>query len=77
MGSDSILYRAIVKNEQQRHNAYCALFKAPMDGEMLVEVRECTNKGWALRGGRFQSKIERLTERRAKPLPKDRPKLKS
>lgn len=71
MGSDSIytvipllsphaLYRAIDKNEQQRHNAYCVLFKAAMEREMVDEIRECTNKGWALGGGRFQSKIEHL-----------------
>jgi hypothetical protein len=37
---------------------------------MLGEIRACTNKGWALGSGRFQSKMERLTERRAVPLPK-------
>lgn len=75
--SPHALYRAIEKNEQQRHNAYRALLKAPMEREMLDEIRECTNKAWALGGGRFQSKIERLTERRAKPLAKGRPKLTS
>ena len=43
--SPHVLYRAIDKDEQQRHKAYCALFKAPMEREMLDEIRECTNKG--------------------------------
>jgi putative transposase len=68
------LYLAIDKDESARRLSYRALFKASVDETMLEEIRECTNKGWALGGGRFLSKIERLTERRAKPLPKGRPK---
>jgi putative transposase len=69
------LYRAIDKDEQQRRIGYRALFKVPMEACVLEEIRKCTNKGWALGGGRFQAKIERLTERRAKPLAKGRPKV--
>ena len=69
------LYLAIDRNERERRIGYRALFKSPLEAGFLNEIRECTNKGWALGGGRFQSKVERLGrgERRAKPLPKGRP----
>jgi putative transposase len=68
------LYRSLAKEESERRFAYRELVKAPMDAELLEEIRACTNKGWALGSGRFQSKMERMTERRAVPLPKGRPK---
>ncbi len=68
------LYRSLAKEENERWAAYRELVKVPMDAELLGEIRDCTNKGWALGSGRFQSKIERLTERRTTPLPKGRPK---
>lgn len=68
------LYRRLARDEGGRRTAYRALVKPPMDATLLEEIRDCTNKGWALGGGRFQDKIERLAERRTRPLPKGRPK---
>ena len=68
------LYQSLAKEENQRRSAYRELVKAPMDAELLDEIRDSTNKGWALGSGRFQEKVERLTERRTMPLPKGRPK---
>ncbi len=68
------LYRSLARGEDERRTAYRELVKAPMDAELLAEIRDCTNKGWALGSGRFQAKIERLAERRTAPLPKGRPK---
>jgi putative transposase len=45
-----------------------------MDVQTIDTIRTCTNKGWALGSQKFQSKIERLAERRAAPLSKGRPK---
>jgi putative transposase len=67
------LYRRLAKQGDERLGAYRALFKVPMERHVIEAIRDCTNKGWALGGGRFQAKIERLTERRAMPLPKGRP----
>jgi putative transposase len=67
-------YRRLGANASERQIAYRILAKEPLDAEQLTAVRESTNKGWALGGGRFQEKIERLTQRRAAPLPKGRPK---
>ena len=68
------LYRGLGTDDEKRHEAYRALVQAPMDAQMLKTIRDSTNKGWAMGGGRFKSKIETLTERRVDPLPKGRPK---
>lgn len=68
------LYQSLARDESERHAAYCSLVKAPLDAQLLEDIRDCTNKGWALGCGNFQTKIERLAERRAMPLPKGRPK---
>ncbi len=68
------LYRRLAREEGERQAAYRELVKGSMDAELVDQIRLCTNKGWALGSARFQLKIERLTERRAAPLPKGRPK---
>jgi putative transposase len=67
------LYRSLASEESRRRLAYRELVKAPKDTEHLGEIRDCTNKGWALGSGRFKARIERLAARRATPLPKGRP----
>ena len=68
------LYRRLGQEDGARRAAYRALVKAPLDAQIIEEIRARTNKGWALGSGRFQSKVERLTERRTAPLPRGRPK---
>jgi putative transposase len=67
-------YQRLGSSAGEREIAYRAFVKEPMEAEQLTAVRDATNKGWALGGGRFQEKIERLTQRRTMPLPKGRPK---
>lgn len=71
------LYLSLASEETERRAAYRELVKAPLDAQTLEEIRDCTNKGWALGCGHFQEKIERLAERRAARLPKGRPKRES
>jgi putative transposase len=68
------LYRGLAREENERQGAYRTLVKATMDVQTIDTIRTCTNKGWALWSGKFQSKIERLAERRAAPMSKGRPK---
>jgi putative transposase len=68
------LYLRMDKEDRARQIAYRALVKEAMDAQRLADVRDSTNKGWALGSERFRAKIEQLTERRAAPLPKGRPK---
>ena len=41
----------------------------------LERIRDCTHKGWALGGAKFQRLIENLGERRAAPGARGRPRL--
>ena len=68
------LYRSLGISDEARHEAYKALVQLPMDEVILKSIRDSTNKGWAMGGGRFKSRIETLTDRRVAPLPKGRPK---
>jgi putative transposase len=68
-----LLYRRPARQEDERLAAYQALFKEAVDRQALDNLRDCTNKGWALGTGRFLAKIARLAERRTTPLPKGRP----
>ncbi len=68
------IYKQLGKTEKERCQAYRELFKTPLTAEELNTISDGTNKGWALGNAKFIKKIERLTNRRASPLPKGRPK---
>ncbi len=70
---DHPLYRRLGKTAEERQSAYRALFRAHLGDTALVEIRDATNKGWALGSDRFLTQIEALSGRRAAPLPKGRP----
>ncbi len=67
------LYRQLDRDETGRLTAYRALFKAHLAEHELSAIREATNKAWVLGSDRFNARIERLTTRRASPLPRGRP----
>lgn len=68
------LYSSLARDEGERRAVYREVVKARLDAQLLDEIRDCTNKGWALGCRQFQSRIERVAARRATPLPKGRPK---
>jgi putative transposase len=72
--SQHSLYRGLAREEIERQAAYRTLVKGTMDVQTVETIRTRTNKGWALGSGKFQSKVERLAERRAAPRAKGRPK---
>jgi putative transposase len=67
-------YLRLGQNDIERQTAYQALFKADLSTNDLVQIRECTHKGWALGGQRFIDEIERLTKRQATSKGIGRPK---
>ena len=71
--TDPPLYRGLGKRAEERQSAYRALFRAHLGDTALDEIRDATNKGWALGSGRFLTQIEALSGRRTAPLPKGRP----
>jgi putative transposase len=68
------IYRGLGRTQEARQAAYRALFRGHISQDDLSFIREATNKGWVLGNDRFRDKIGNLTARRAKPLPKGRPK---
>lgn len=67
------LYRTLGRTQAERQDAYRELFRSRIGERALAAIREATNKGWALGDGRFRTKVEQLSGRRATPLPKGRP----
>jgi REP-associated tyrosine transposase len=63
-------YLALGHHPPEREAAYRALFEAHLDEMTIAEIREATQKGWALGNNCFQDGIERLLQRRTRPLPR-------
>lgn len=68
------VYRRLGKTQDERLSAYRQLFRAQLSKPDLEAIRESTNKGWALGSRRFKAKIATLSNRRAAPLPRGRPR---
>ena len=63
-------YLALGQHSAEREAAYRTLFDVHLDAKTLTEIREATQKGWVLGNDRFKDEIERLLERRTRPLPR-------
>ena len=64
------LYQALGNSDDQRLSAYRGLCEAHIDDKTLEAIRLATQKGWALGDDRFKDQIERLLNRRTRPLPR-------
>ena len=58
-------YRRLGKDDEERREAYRALFKAPIEPEQVDEIRDATNGSFALGNKRFQQQIESTLGRKA------------
>jgi putative transposase len=72
--TDHPLYLALGATPAARRRSYLGLFEAALEPEFLTALRAATNGGWALGGARWKAKVERITKRRATPLPRGRPR---
>ena len=68
------LYEALGQEANSRRQAYRRLFRAAMTDTDLKTIRDSLHKGWALGDDRFREQIALLSERRAAPLRKGRPR---
>jgi len=68
-------YSRLGRDEAGRLKAYEALFNVPIEPGDLSEIRNCSNKGWALGGERFRSEIEKTGQRRAVSKGVGRPRI--
>jgi putative transposase len=62
------LYRRLGRTDEERRDAYRALFRGRMPERALAAIREATNKAWVLGDDRFKAQIEARTGRRSVPL---------
>lgn len=69
-----MLYRRLGRADEERQSAYRQLFRAQIPKADLDAIRDATNKAWVLGDNRFGAKVEALSERRAAPLARGRPK---
>ena len=60
-------YLRLGRSAPTRQAAYRSLFKARIPDKTLEEIREATNKAWALGSSYFREKIEAQTGRQASP----------
>ena len=61
-------YRRLGRTDEERQTAYRQLFKHHIPEEALEEIRNATNKAWALGSDRFKQRIQRQLDRRVEPL---------
>lgn len=55
------------KTAEERQSAYRQLFKHHIAGSIMDEIREATNKAWALGSDRFKQRMQKQLERRVQP----------
>ena len=67
-------YLRLGQNDVERQVAYQQLLNVNLSTNDLVQIRECTHKGWALGSLRFIDEIEHLTNRQASSKGIGRPK---
>jgi len=61
-------YLALGTTDSAQQEAYRSLFQAHIDDKTLEEIRQATQKGWALGNDRFKDMIEQQLWRRTRPL---------
>lgn len=69
-----IEYLQLGRDAAERQATYQDLFKADIASADLKQIRDCTHKGWALGGTKFQETIELLCQRQAVSKGLGRPK---
>jgi putative transposase len=67
------IYTRLGINEKERHLAYRGLFAQQIEGKLLEDIRQATNKGLALGNEHFLAEIESLTGRRVIERKRGRP----
>lgn len=60
-------YLRLGSTEAARRAAYRQLFKHHIAESSIVEIREATNKAWALGSDRFKQRIQKQLDRRVQP----------
>ena len=70
-----VLYQALGQTDKARQTAYRALFRAPLDGTAIDDIRLALNQNQPLGNARFYARIEKATGVRREARPRGRPRL--
>lgn len=62
------VYLSLGRSAAERLAAYRRLFDDSLDRETLRDIRNATQKGWALGSDSFQKEMEGLSQRRTRPI---------
>jgi putative transposase len=65
-------YEALGATPGDRQAAYRAMFIDELSDSTLAEIRDATNRGWALGSRRFRDEVAALLKRRTEPARKGR-----
>jgi putative transposase len=68
-------YLKLGRDAAARKVAYRELFRSEIESDVLASIRDCTHKGWALGDTRFREEISGLSDRRAAPAARGRPRV--
>ncbi|MBL0122432.1 MAG: transposase [Betaproteobacteria bacterium] len=68
-------YLKLGRDTAARKVAYRELFRGEIEADVLASIRDCTHKGWALGDTRFREEISGLSDRRAAPAARGRPRV--
>ena len=71
--SGHAIYTELGASADERLAAYRGLFETELPQATVGEIREATQKGWALGGEQFRERVQRLSGRRARPARRGRP----
>jgi len=63
-------YQEMGSTDDERRQAYRALFDSYVTDKQLDEIRQAANREWVLGSDRFKAKIEQQLQRRVSPLPR-------
>jgi len=67
-------YIGLGRDAAERQAAYQDLFKVEIASDDLEKIRDCTHKGWALGGAKFQERLKQLCQRPTSSKGVGRPK---
>ena len=70
-----VLYQAMGQTDKRRQTAYRALFRVPLDGAAIDDIRLALNQNQPLGNARFYAKIEKATGVRRQARPRGRPRM--
>lgn len=66
-------YLRLGRTDEEKRQAYRALFKAHLDTQRMHQIWQATNGNYALGNERFKAEIEQVLKRRATPRKGGRP----